>query len=67
MNNNRKSWLLECRSIVIENIDFWKEDLCPEMPSFDEGKLLRDLDSHSIEIQESILDDDSREVSAYIA
>ena len=59
--------ILVCRSLIIEDIDFWKEDQRPEMLSFDEDKLLRDLDSHSIEIQESILDDDGREVSTYIA
>ena len=35
--------ILACRSLIIEDIDFWKEDLRPD--------LLRDLDSHSIEIQ----------------
>ena len=51
----------------MEDINFWKEDLAPLKIYAINEALLQDLHSRATEIQESALDDDSREVSTLIA
>ena len=59
--------ILSCRSLIMEGINFWKENIRPEQTTTNTEGLLSDLDAHDTEIRESVLDDDSREVSTLIA
>ena len=60
--------ILSCRSLIKNDIDFWKEDLQQPERNEDEsyemiGEILRDR----IEISETVLDDDSSEVAITIS
>ena len=59
--------ILACRSLIKEDIDFWKEDLGSDKPVQDFDTLLTTLDEHHTEIMEASLDSDSSEVSCTIA
>ena len=47
----------------MEDINFWKENIHPAQVTTNIQNLLRDLDTYDTEIQESFLDNDSREVN----
>ena len=53
--------ILACRSFIMEDIDFWKEDIRSQISDSNVANFLEELSKLEIEIQE--LDDDSREVS----
>ena len=55
--------ILACRSLIMEDIDFWKEDIRPQISDSNVANFLEELSKLEIEIQECSLDDDSREVS----
>ena len=60
--------IFTCRSLIKNDIDFWKEDLQQPERNEDEsyemiGEILRDR----IEISETVLDDDSSEVAITIS
>ena len=59
--------ILACRSFIMEDIDFWKEDIRPQISDSNVVNFLEELSKLEIEIQECSLDDDSREVSTTIA
>ena len=59
--------ILACRSLVMEDIDFWNEDLAPAKPSIRDHPVLQELAWHEIEIRESSLDDDIQQVATSIA
>ena len=59
--------ILACRSLLMEDVDFWRENLHPVQSSTNIESLLVDLDAVGTEIQESALDSDSREVATFIA
>ena len=59
--------ILACRSLIMEDIDFWKEDIRPQISDSNVSNFLEELSKLEIEIQECSLDDDSREVSTTIA
>ena len=59
--------ILACRSLLQEDLNFWEEDLNPSETCSHDENVLHDLESHSVEIQESALDNDSWEVSNLIA
>ena len=49
------------------DINFWKENIRPAQVTTNIQNLLRDLDTYDTEIQESVLDNDIREVATTIA
>lgn len=59
--------ILACRSLIMEDVNFWEEDLKPDNPCDNVQKLMQEVARLQIEIQESSLDDDSREVATTIA
>ena len=59
--------ILACRSLILEDIDFWKEDLRPEKLNENGERLLSEISQLVTEIQESTLDNDSLEVATFFA
>ena len=59
--------ILACRSLIKEDIDFWKEDLGTDKTSDNFDALMLDLDQYSDDILESSLNPDSEEVATTIA
>ena len=56
--------ILACRSLIMEeDVNFWEEDLKPDNPCDNVQKLMQEVDQLQIEIQESSLYDDSRDVA----
>ena len=58
--------ILACRSLIMEDIDFWNEDLAPAKPVVD-ASLVQYIDSHETEMLENSLDEHSQEVSTLVA
>ena len=59
--------ILACRSLILEDIDFWKEDLRPEKSNANGERLLSEISQLVTEIQELSLDSDSLEVATFFA
>ena len=59
--------ILACRSLILEDIDFWKEDISPASDNSSEDALFCDLNDKVTEIQEVALDENSMEVSTMVA
>ena len=59
--------ILACRSLIMEDVNFWEEDLKPDNPCDNVKQLMQKVDRLQIAIQESSLDDDSRDVATTIA
>ena len=58
--------ILACRSLIKEDVDFWKEDIRPEIAEYDEGIDVV-LGDYVDEINASVLDKDSSEVATTIS
>ena len=65
MRNSER--ILACRSLILEDIDFWNENLGRTKEINGENELIEDLKNHTTEIQEAVLDDDSLEVATIVA
>ena len=59
--------ILACRSLILEDIDFWEEDIRPEKSNANGERVLSEIKDLVTEIQESTLDDDSLEVATFFA
>ena len=59
--------ILACRSLILEDIDFWKENIRPQISEANVAEFLEEVSVLETEIQECSLDDDSREVSTMLA
>ena len=53
--------------MILEDIDFWKENLGHAKVISNEETLFRELNNHVTEIQEAVLDEDSMEVATVVA
>ena len=58
---------MACRSLILENIKFWKENLRQDEDTECTQNLFAVLDIYNSEIQESVLNTDSHEVATTIA
>lgn len=58
--------ILACRSLIKEDVNFWNEDVRPEVVECDEG-IDEVLGNYIDEISESVLDKDSSEVATTIS
>ena len=59
--------ILACRSLILEDINFWKENLRPDEDTECTQYLFDVLNTYNSEIQESVLNTDSLEVATTIA
>ena len=59
--------ILACRSLIMEDINFWEEDLRPDNPDDNVQQFMQEVARLQVEIQESSLNSDSREVATTIA
>ena len=59
--------ILACRSLILEDLNFWKENIRPDEYTECIQNLFAVLDTYNSEIQESVLNTDSLEVATTIA
>ena len=59
--------ILACRSLILENINFWKENLHPDEDTECTQNLFAVLDTYNSEIQERVLNTDRHEGATTIA
>lgn len=65
MRNSER--ILACRSLILEGIDFWKEDLRQTTEVNGSEELFDELNNNITQLQEAELDEDSLEVATLVA